>query len=126
MIAGLFCYQQYLIRERHTRRLLQGVPAQQLGGAGTVCRRRPALRHLMSDMDLSAEFLPSLGDIDAQDWNQLAGGDYPFLRHEFLYGLETTGCTNAESGWQPCHLVLRDAAGLAGHYASVPEVPLLW
>jgi len=67
---------------------------------------------MMSDMDLSAEFLPTLGDIDAQDWNQLAGDDYPFLRHEFLYGLETTGCTNSESGWQPCHLVLRDAQGL--------------
>ena len=69
---------------------------------------------MMSDMDLSAEFLPSLSDIDAQDWNRLAGDDYPFLRHEFLYGLETTGCTNSESGWQPCHLVLRDAQGLLG------------
>jgi len=68
----------------------------------------------MSGMDLSAEFLPSLGDIDAQDWNRIAGDDYPFLRHEFLYGLETTGCTTADSGWQPCHLLLRDEQGLLG------------
>lgn len=54
------------------------------------------------------EFLPSLGDIDAPEWDGLAGGDYPFLTHHFLYGLEKTGCTNAKSGWQPCHAILRD------------------
>jgi predicted N-acyltransferase len=59
-------------------------------------------------MSLSAEFLTSLQGIDREQWNGVAGVDYPFLRHEFLLGLEQTGCTTAESGWQPCHLVLRD------------------
>jgi len=63
-------------------------------------------------MELSAEFLDSLERIPARDWNAIAGADYPFLRHEFLYGLEQTGCTTAETGWQPCHLLLRDAAGV--------------
>ena len=50
----------------------------------------------------------SIADISADDWNHLAGTDYPFLRHEFLHGLELTGCTLAETGWQPCHLLLRE------------------
>jgi predicted N-acyltransferase len=63
-------------------------------------------------MKIAAEFLGSLGEIPAGDWNRLAGLDYPFLRHEFLFGLEQTGCANADTGWQPCHLLLRDAAGI--------------
>jgi predicted N-acyltransferase len=59
---------------------------------------------------MDAQFLASLDQIDARDWNALTGVDYPFLRHEFLYGLERSGCTTAESGWQPCHLVLREGA----------------
>ena len=48
----------------------------------------------------------SLAEVDAAPWNRLAGGDYPFTRHDFLLGLERTGCTTAESGWQPLHLLL--------------------
>lgn len=55
----------------------------------------------------SAEFLTSLAQIPAQEWNSIAGTDYPFLRHNFLYGLEKTACTTAETGWQPFHLLLR-------------------
>jgi predicted N-acyltransferase len=55
---------------------------------------------------LEVRFLPSLAEISAAQWNGLAGTDYPFLRHEFLYGLEITGCTDRESGWQPMHATL--------------------
>jgi predicted N-acyltransferase len=61
----------------------------------------------------SAEFLTSLEHIPAQQWNDIAGTDYPFLRHEFLYGLEKTACTTAATGWQPCHLVLRQKGEVA-------------
>ncbi len=54
------------------------------------------------------EFLTSANDISAREWNAVVGHDYPFLRHEFLWGLEDTGCTTAETGWQPCHAVVRD------------------
>jgi len=60
-----------------------------------------------STPQLSVEFVSSLSDIDAQEWDALAGQDYPFLRHHFLWGLERTGCTNADTGWQPCHAVVR-------------------
>ncbi|KZX55964.1 hypothetical protein A3709_06105 [Halioglobus sp. HI00S01] len=58
---------------------------------------------------MEAEFITSLEQVDASDWDGLFGTDYPFTRHKFLLGLEQTDCTTAESGWQPCHLVLRDA-----------------
>jgi predicted N-acyltransferase len=61
----------------------------------------------------SAEFLTSLDQVPAALWNSIAGTDYPFLRHEFLHGLEKTGCTTAETGWQPCHLLLRQDGALA-------------
>ncbi|MEM8659598.1 MAG: GNAT family N-acetyltransferase [Pseudomonadota bacterium] len=63
-------------------------------------------------MSIQVEFLTSLGKISATDWNAITGEDYPFGRHEFLYGLEQTGCANAETGWQPCHLVLKDKQGI--------------
>jgi len=59
---------------------------------------------------LDAEFVTSLAQVDAADWEGLCGTDYPFLRHRFLLGLEESGCTTAATGWQPCHLVLRDGA----------------
>jgi predicted N-acyltransferase len=55
---------------------------------------------------LEARFLPSITEIPREQWNALAGTDYPFLRHEFLELLETTGCTDRASGWQPCHATL--------------------
>ena len=62
---------------------------------------------------LSAEFLTSLDQIPAAQWDSVANTDYPFLRHAFLHGLETTACTTTETGWQPCHLLLRKGDALA-------------
>ncbi|MEZ5564936.1 MAG: GNAT family N-acetyltransferase [Gammaproteobacteria bacterium] len=61
------------------------------------------------------EVAHSLTDVPAHDWNALSGADYPFLRHEFLHALELSGCVGGHSGWEPRHLLLRDADGaLAG------------
>ncbi|GAB3283927.1 GNAT family N-acetyltransferase [Parahaliea aestuarii] len=61
----------------------------------------------MSDATaLRIEFVTSLADIAPEHWDTLAGSDYPFLRHSFLYGLERSGCTSADTGWQPCHALL--------------------
>ena len=57
------------------------------------------------------EVTPSLASVEASDWNSLRGTEYPFLRHEFLLALEETGCVGGASGWEPCHLLLRDAEG---------------
>ena len=50
----------------------------------------------------------SIADIPAAEWAAWFDSDYPFLRHDFLLGLERSGCTNQSSGWVPFHLVLRD------------------
>lgn len=57
---------------------------------------------------LSLEVLDSATRIPADEWDRLRGSDYPFLRRDFLLGLETSGSTTAESGWEPAHLRLAD------------------
>jgi len=69
--------------------------------------------HAAQPAEFTAEFLTSLDQISSVQWNGITGTDYPFLRHEFLYGLEKTACTTAETGWQPCHLLLRLGRELA-------------
>ena len=53
------------------------------------------------------EIIDSLTAISATEWNAVAGNDYPFTRHEFLNALERTGCTDADSGWQPQHVLVK-------------------
>lgn len=56
----------------------------------------------------------SLEKISAIDWNALAGDANPFLRHEFLSALETTGCVCPETGWLPQHLAVNEDGPLRG------------
>ncbi len=64
-------------------------------------------------MRVQVERLASLSAVEAAAWNALAG-DSPFLKHEFLFALEQSGCVGDGTTWQPCYLVARDADGLAG------------
>lgn len=57
------------------------------------------------------EILDSIVAIDSAEWNRLAGGDWPFLKHEFLAAAEATGCVSKATGWQPRHIVVRPARG---------------
>jgi len=52
----------------------------------------------------------AIANIAADEWNALAGNEYPFLRHEFLAAAEQTGCVSPDAGWAPQHLTL-DAGG---------------
>ena len=61
----------------------------------------------------SIEVVDTLGGVDAQEWNALAG-EQPFVRHEFFCALLETGCAAARSGWLPQFLLLRRAGALAG------------
>lgn len=64
---------------------------------------------------MSVRIARSLGDVDADAWNALDARAPPFLRHEFLLALETSGCATPETGWHPQHLLHYDDAGnLAG------------
>lgn len=48
----------------------------------------------------------SLSEIDALQWNALVSDNNPFLRHEFLVGLEFTNCVNRDNGWEGSHIAI--------------------
>ncbi len=54
----------------------------------------------------------SISEIPDDDWDALAGPDYPFLRHAFLDLAERTGSVAPDAGWTPRHLTLRDGKRL--------------
>lgn len=66
------------------------------------------------------DLAPSIAEIPAAEWDRVAGTANPFVSHAFLRALEDGEATGGDSGWDPMHLVLRDADGrLAGampHY----------
>ena len=47
-----------------------------------------------------------LDEIPADAWNALAGATHPFVRHEFLCGLERHGCVREALGWSAHHVAL--------------------
>ncbi|GLS28272.1 GNAT family N-acetyltransferase [Marinibactrum halimedae] len=53
-------------------------------------------------------FCTSITTVNAEQWNALIPGRYPFLRHEFIATLETSGSTTADTGWEPHHLLVHD------------------
>ncbi|GAB3353758.1 GNAT family N-acetyltransferase [Chromohalobacter beijerinckii] len=70
-------------------------------------------------MGVKIRELTRVADVPLETWNALVGRSYPFLRHEFLDALESTGCVDAESGWVPRHLSLWQGERLVGvlpHY----------
>src|SRR5262245_24231981 len=60
---------------------------------------------------MPTRFLTSIDRVSPAQWNALNPDDVPFLRHEFLAALESTGCVAATTGWQPMHLLLEDEHG---------------
>jgi len=57
-------------------------------------------------MSLTLEIRGSLDDIEADAWNALTTEGNPFVRYEFLHGLEATGCLGADKGWFPRYFLL--------------------
>ena len=63
-------------------------------------------------MALSLQLLSGLDQVDAAQWDALVGDDNPFVEYAFLRALEVSGCVGPQAGWIPCHLALRDGAGV--------------
>jgi predicted N-acyltransferase len=63
---------------------------------------------------LELQFIDSIHRVAAEEWDAVAGDDYPFLQHTFLAALEDSGATTAETGWLPQHLVIREGGVLCG------------
>lgn len=55
----------------------------------------------------------SIHEIAPADWNACAGGDNPFLSHEFFATLEDSGSACPKTGWLPRHLVVAGPDGRA-------------
>jgi predicted N-acyltransferase len=70
-------------------------------------------------MTLTAEIVARVGDLPQVQWDALDATGHPFTRHAFLSTLESTGCVGGDTGWQPHHLAVRDAAGTL--VAAVPQ-----
>ena len=64
--------------------------------------------------ELTVTTCDSIEDIGQAQWQALAGTGNPFLRYEFFAALEHSGCTSAETGWQPQHLLIRSGESLVG------------
>ena len=57
---------------------------------------------------IQLDIISDLRDIDAGDWDALAGEDNPFVEHDFLAALETSGSVGSpDTGWVPRHLLAR-------------------
>lgn len=81
---------------------------------GLILSRGAAVGRYRAPLIVSPEFCmirvyDRIADIAPAAWNALAG-PHPGLQHAFLDALEQSGSVNADTGWQPCHLTLWDAA----------------
>lgn len=57
---------------------------------------------------MKVKILNSLSEISQAVWNELVIDDNPFLKHQFLYSLEESGCATEGSGWKAQHVVIYD------------------
>jgi predicted N-acyltransferase len=55
---------------------------------------------------MEVKLINSISDVEAVCWNELAGSETPFLRHEFLRALEQSGSVSERTGWIPQHLLI--------------------
>lgn len=67
---------------------------------------------------MTVEVVESMAEIDADQWNALTNGRYPFLTHEFLSAAEQGGCVSPQTGWLPRHLFIPAEGG--GIRAAMP------
>ena len=72
----------------------------------------------MSEPDLVARIVRSVGELPAEQWDALAGGGNPFVSHAFLSALEDSGSVGPGTGWQPAPLVIEDGGRLV---AAMPS-----
>lgn len=50
-------------------------------------------------MSITIKTIDSLHLVSANEWNELAGAQFPFIQHEFLIALENNGAVGKEFGW---------------------------
>ncbi|MEL7310690.1 MAG: GNAT family N-acetyltransferase [Pseudomonadota bacterium] len=68
----------------------------------------------MTEAQLDAKIHLSLAEIPAAEWDSLVPRGNPHLRHRFLALAESSGSVSNETGWQPCHISIRQDERLIG------------
>lgn len=63
--------------------------------------------------ELTVRQLDNLGEVTATGWNSLLDNTNPFIRHEYLHGLEKHDCLSGH-GWTPQHLLVWSNETLVG------------
>ena len=58
-------------------------------------------------MNYTLTYLSAISEIEEKIWDGIAADSTPFMRHAFLHALETSGCVQLSSGWQPNHMVIQ-------------------
>lgn len=66
------------------------------------------------DPELHARLTGAIGNIAADQWDRLAGGEDPFLGRAFLALLEESHSVGEGSGWSPLHVALHRGETLVG------------
>ena len=65
-------------------------------------------------MTVSIKTIDSLHLVSANDWNNLAGKQYPFIQHEFLIALENNNAVGKDYGWLTHFFLAYDDEKLVG------------
>ena len=63
------------------------------------------------ETELIARLAPGVAEINAAQWDKLAGDSDPFLSHAFLSTLETSGSVGPGTGWSPAPITIEDEDG---------------
>lgn len=61
-----------------------------------------------------------LAEIDPRQWNAMLSDNNPFMRHEFLSGLELCNCVSSAHGWHPQHICIYEDATEARLLGAMP------
>ncbi|MEE4211610.1 MAG: GNAT family N-acetyltransferase [Parvularcula sp.] len=68
--------------------------------------------------DYTIETVHSLLEVPRDEWDRVANPKgrafHPFVSWDFLEAMERSGSARAETGWQPCHILLRQEDRLCG------------
>lgn len=65
----------------------------------------------MSKQPLVAKVAGSVGVLDRDEWDALAGADNPFMSYDFLTIMEESGSVGPGTGWQSAPIIIEDDDG---------------
>lgn len=77
-----------------------------------MCSPNPITTPEPSALSETFSLCHRLKDIDADQWDRLAG-HHPLMRHDFLQALDQTHCATPQTGWAPHYLLLHRNEQLA-------------